>query len=89
MKISFRAMPRTYEEGLQAWLEVENNGEKETFGPYDPQEQTFSGEITTALTDDIKVYIVFENDGHKLKSSVANPVVVTMEQTWNAAERNV
>ena len=61
--ISFRAMPRTYEEGLQAWLEVENNGEKETFGPYAPQEQTFSGEITTALTDDIKVYIVFENDG--------------------------
>lgn len=61
--ISFRAMPRTYVEGLQAWLEVENNGEKETFGPYAPQEQTFSGEITTALTDDIKVYIVFENDG--------------------------
>ena len=63
VKISFRAMPRTYEEGLQAWLEVENNGEKEAFGPYAPQEQTFSGEITTALTDDIKVYIVFENDG--------------------------
>jgi len=63
VKISFRAMPRTYEEGLQAWLEVENNGEKETFGPYAPQEQTFSGEITTSLTDDIKVYIVFENDG--------------------------
>ena len=61
--ISFRAIPRTYEEGLQAWLEVENNGEKETFGPYDPQEQTFSGEITTSLTDDIKVYIVFERDG--------------------------
>jgi hypothetical protein len=42
---------------------VENNGEKEIFGPYDPQEQTFSGEITTALTDDIKVYLVFEHDG--------------------------
>ena len=36
-----------------------------------------------------RIKMVFENDGHKLKSAVANPVVVTMEHTWNAAIRKV
>ncbi len=67
--IEFRAVPRTFVEGMQAWIEVENEGEKQTFGPYLPQEQTFRGLITTALTDDIKVYVVFE-DGDKRETQL-------------------
>lgn len=60
---SFRVVPRTYQKGLQAWIDVENQGERTTFGPYAAQGEVFSGEFVTALTDQITVYIVFELDG--------------------------
>lgn len=62
---SFRAIPKTFSEGMVAWLEVQNEGVKFTFGPYMPQGQTFTGEITVALTDDISLYIVFESGGKR------------------------
>ena len=62
---SFRAIPKTFSEGMVAWLEVQNEGAKFTCGPYEPQGQTFTGEITVALTDDISLYIVFESDGRR------------------------
>lgn len=57
---SFQAIPKTFSEGMTAWLEVQNSGAKSTFGPYMPQGQTFSGEAAVALTDHISLYIVFE-----------------------------
>ena len=60
---SFRAVPKTFTEGMTAWLEAENGTAKFTFGPFEPVGQTFSGEATFALTDDISLYIVFETDG--------------------------
>ena len=62
---SFRAIPKTFSEGMVAWLEVQNERVKFTFGPYAPQGQTFAGEVTVALTDDISLYIVFEADGKR------------------------
>ena len=62
---SFRAIPKTFSEGMVAWLEVQNENVKFTFGPFEPQGQTFTGEATVALTDDISLYIVFEADGKR------------------------
>lgn len=62
---SFRAIPKTFSEGMTAWLEVQNAGTKFTFGPFEPQGQTFAGEATVALTDDISLYIVFEAGGKR------------------------
>ena len=62
---SFRAIPKTFSEGMVAWLEVQNESVKFTFGPYAPQGQTFSGKAEVALTDDISLYIVFEADGKR------------------------
>ena len=62
---SFRAVPKTFTEGMTAWLEAENGTAKFTFGPFEPVGQTFSGEATFALTDDISLYIVFETDGKR------------------------
>ena len=62
---SFRAIPKTFSEGMVAWLEVQNEGAKFTCGPYEPQGQTFTGEVTVALTDDISFYIVFESGGRR------------------------
>lgn len=62
---SFRAIPKTFSEGMTAWLEVQNENVKFTFGPFEPQGQTFTGEATVALTDDISLYIVFEADGKR------------------------
>ncbi len=62
---SFRAIPKTFSEGMTAWLEVESSGAKFTYGPYEPQAQTFAGEVAVALTDDISLYIVFESGGKR------------------------
>ena len=62
---SFRAIPKTFSAGMVAWLEVQNEAVKFTFGPFSPQGQTFSGEATVALTDDISLYIVFESGGQR------------------------
>ena len=62
---SFRAIPKTFSAGMTAWLEVQNEAVKFTFGPFSPQGQTFSGEATVALTDDISLYIVFETEGKR------------------------
>ena len=62
---SFRAVPKTFIEGMTAWLEAENGTAKFTFGPFESVGQTFSGEATFALTDDISLYIVFETDGKR------------------------
>ena len=61
---AFRAVPKTFTETTMAYLEVSADGETQTFGPYQPQRnQTFSGEVTTALTDEITLSIVFEDGG--------------------------
>ena len=61
---AFRAVPKTFTETTVAYLEVSAQGETQTFGPYQPQNnQTFSGEVTTALTDEISLSIVFEDGG--------------------------
>ena len=62
---SFRAVPKTFTEGMAAWLEAENGTAKFTFGPFEPVGQTFSGEAAFALTDEISLYIVFETDGKR------------------------
>lgn len=62
---SFRAVPKTFTEGMTAWLEAENGTTKFTFGPFEPVGQTFSGEATFAMTDTISLYIVFETDGKR------------------------
>ena len=62
---SFQAIPKTFSEGMVAWLEVQNESVKFTFGPYAPLGQTFAGEVTVALTDDISLYIIFEVDGKR------------------------
>ena len=62
---SFRAIPKTFSQGMTAWLEVQNEAVKFTFGPFSPQGQTFTGEATVALTDDISLYIVFESGGQR------------------------
>ena len=61
---AFRAVPKTFTETTVAYLEISAQGETQTFGPYQPQSnQTFSGEVTTALTDEISLSIVFEDGG--------------------------
>lgn len=62
---SFRAIPKTFSPGMTAWLEVQNEAVKFNFGPFSPQGQTFTGEATVALTDDISLYIVFESGGQR------------------------
>lgn len=62
---TFRAVPKTFVAGMTAWLEAENGTAKFTFGPFEPVGQTFSGEATFALTDDISLYIVFETAGKR------------------------
>ncbi len=60
---SFRAVPKTFQEGTTAWLNVENSGDPITFGPYTPAGQTFSGEVSVELTDSTSLSIAFEHDG--------------------------
>ncbi len=60
---TWRARPKTYEEGMVAWIDIENNGARITYGPYDPIREVFSGEFTVALTDSTAIYIVFEHNG--------------------------
>ena len=61
---AFRAVPKTFTETTVAYLEVSSQGQTQTFGPYQPgSNQTFSGEVTTSLTDGIALSIVFEDGG--------------------------
>ena len=61
---SFRAVPKTFTASTLAYIEVNNEGTIQTFGPFAPQEnQTFAGEVTTALTDSILLSVVFEDGG--------------------------
>ena len=61
----FRVKPKTLADGMIAYLEVENDGAQVRFGPYAPQEETFSGKVTVALTDSTALYVVFETDGKR------------------------
>ena len=61
---SFRVVPKTFTADTLAYIEVANQGDIETFGPFAPAEnQTFTGEVTTALTDDIVLSVIFEDSG--------------------------
>ena len=61
---SFRVVPKTFTADTLAYIEVANQGAIETFGPFAPAEnQTFTGEVTTALTDDIVLSVIFEAGG--------------------------
>ena len=61
---SFRVVPKTFTADTLAYIEVANQGDIETFGPFAPAEnQTFTGEVTTALTDDIVLSVIFEAGG--------------------------
>lgn len=61
---NWRVLPKTYQPGMQAWIDIENGpGVRITYGPYDPVREVFSGEFTVALTDNTKIYIIFESDG--------------------------
>ena len=61
---SWRVVPKTYQPGMQAWIDIENGpGFRITYGPYDPVREVFSGEFTVALTDSTTIYIVFEHNG--------------------------
>lgn len=59
----WRAVPKTYQPGMQAWIDIENGPSRITYGPYDPIQEVFSGEFTVALTNSTKIYIVFEYGG--------------------------
>lgn len=61
---AWRVVPKTYQPGMQAWIDIEN-GEafRITYGPYDPVQEVFFGEFTVALTDSTEIYIVFEYGG--------------------------
>lgn len=61
---SFRVVPKTFTADTVAYIKVSNQGDMETFGPFAPAEnQTFTGEVTTALTDEIVLSVVFEDGG--------------------------
>lgn len=60
---TWRARPKTYQEGMTAWIDIENDGARITYGPYDPVRELFSGQFTIGLTDSTAIYIVFEHGG--------------------------
>jgi len=61
--LSFRAIPKTYQEGMVAWIDVVNEAFHLTFGPFGANRELFSGEVTVALSDNITMYITFEHNG--------------------------
>ena len=61
---SYRVVPKTYQPGMTAWIDIVNGGTARlTYGPYDPIQEVFSGEFTIGLTDSTAIYIVFEYGG--------------------------
>ncbi len=67
---SFKVRPRTYEEGMIAWIDVANGtgqpGEGQariTVGPFEANREVFAGEVTVGLTDLTSLYIIFEHNG--------------------------
>lgn len=67
---SFRVVPKTYQPGMRAWIDVDNQGRRDSFGPYEAQDEIFCGQFTTDLSDRITVYIVFELDGVRQTQSL-------------------
>lgn len=61
---AWRVVPKTYQPGMQAWIDIENGeAARITYGPYYPDREVFSGEFTVGLTDSTEIYIVFEYGG--------------------------
>ncbi len=67
---SFTVRPKTWQDGMTAWIDVVNGSGSETegqarvtIGPFEASKQVFSGEVTVALTDQTVLYIVFEQEG--------------------------
>ena len=60
---SWRVVPKTYQPGMKAWIDIENDYARITYGPYDPVREVFSGKFTVALTDSTAIYVVFEYGG--------------------------
>ena len=60
---SYRVVPKTYQEGMTAYIDIVNEYARITFGPYEANREVFSGEFTVALTDSTTIYIVFEHNG--------------------------
>lgn len=60
---SWRARPKTYQDGMVAWVDIVNEYARITYGPYDPIRGVFSGEFTIGLSDHTEIYIVFEHEG--------------------------
>lgn len=61
---SWRVVPKTYQPGMVAWIDIENGeAARITYGPYSPEREVFSGEFTVALTDSTEIYVVFESGG--------------------------
>lgn len=60
---SFKAVPKVFQAGMQAYLLVENDGASMTYGPYDPAGETFLSQVTLELTDHISLSILFDCGG--------------------------
>ncbi|MDO4314947.1 MAG: helix-turn-helix domain-containing protein [Oscillospiraceae bacterium] len=60
---SFKAVPKVFQAGMQAYLLVENDGASRTYGPYDPAGETFFSQVTLELSDSISLSILFDCGG--------------------------
>lgn len=60
---SWRARPKTYAEGMVAYVDIVNEAARITYGPYDSVRGVFSGDFTVALTDHTEIYVIFEHEG--------------------------
>ena len=60
---TWNVIPKTYQPGMQAYVDIVNDYARITYGPYDPSREVFSGEFTVALTDSTAIYIIFEYGG--------------------------
>ena len=62
---TWRVVPKTYQPGMQAYVDIVNGPFRITYGPYAPDREVFSGEFSVALTDATAIYIVFEYGGNR------------------------
>ena len=62
---TWRVVPKTYQPGMQAYVDIVNGPFRVTYGPYAPDREVFSGEFSVALTDATAIYIVFEYGGNR------------------------
>lgn len=82
---SWRVVPKTYQPGMKAWIDIENDYARITYGPYDPVREVFSGEFTVALTDSTAIYIAFEYGGIRqtqLLDTYENLYFYTFPSCW-------